>query len=304
MKKLTCLVAGVAAFGLAASAMADKVELRVVSTGAVTSVTVGNSVSVDVLIQGRVIGDGGGAAAEDGLALWGSNLNKGGAEAALLDLDPTMGDFLMTAPAGDMDNFDRNLGLTNPPGPGEASYTGYSGTLSGVNLLQLGGGQNTIGNTDPPVYPVGPVVLDVANDAWTDLATGSWTTPASGNGQVTLALAAPFANVISAPAPGAAPFPVEAATSVTVVAGLTINFGLAACANTDVDCNGTTNAGDIVVIRAPANFNLSAAAAATHRADTDRNNTVNASDIVLVRAPANFNTSTGACSCTPHPCCP
>lgn len=215
MRKLSCLAA-VAALCVATVANADTVELRIVTDGNASSANVANDAVVNVFIQGRVVGG-----TTDGLALWGANVSPSGTLA--FDLTDTSA-FLLAAPVS-MANFDRNLGLTNPPGPVPADLgvkTGYKGTASGVELLQVGGGQNTIGNTDPPAFPVGPVVDEVGNAGYEDFAVGTLTAPSAGSGTIIIGCNTAFANLLSDFAAGS-PYPVEAATSVDCVGDLTIN---------------------------------------------------------------------------------
>lgn len=215
MRKLSCLAA-VAALSVATVAKADTVELRIVTDANASSANVANDAVVNVFIQGRVVGG-----TTDGLALWGANVSPSGSLA--FDLTDTSA-FLLEAP-GSMANFDRNLGLTNPPGPVPADLgvkTGYKGTASGVELLQVGGGQNTIGNTDPPAFPVGAVVDQVGNAGFEDFAVGTLTAPSAGSGSIVIGCNTAFANLLSDFA-GGSPFAVEAATSVDCVGDLTIN---------------------------------------------------------------------------------
>ncbi len=197
--KLSKVLATAAAFGLAVPVMADTLELRVVGDGDAAMVS-GNAV-VNVYIQGRIQG-----ATDDGLALWGANLsdaNGSDITGAVLD-----------SPGGDIDQFKKNLGLTNP--------AGYGGTAIGNNLIQIGGGQNTIGNAGPTLFPVGTVATDVANGAaWVDLAVG--TLDATGqSGDIVLTLDTGFANTLAA---NTGPvFPVNAAT-VSIGGALTITGG-------------------------------------------------------------------------------
>ena len=68
-------------------------------------------------------------------------------------------------------------------------YSGTPGECEGSPCLwQLGGGQNTIGNEGPPAYPVGEVVFDVADDAWTVLAEGTLTVPGDASGTIVLSV--------------------------------------------------------------------------------------------------------------------
>ncbi|MEZ6085032.1 MAG: hypothetical protein R3E58_14110 [Phycisphaerae bacterium] len=180
--------------------MADTLELRVVGDGDAASVAGGGV--VNVYIQGRIQG-----ATDDGLALWGANLSDAGAGS----FDVTGA--VLDSPGGDIDQFKKNLGLTNP--------AGYGGTAIGGNLIQIGGGQNTIGNAGPTLFPVGTVATDVANgSAWVDLATGSIDTSAAAQ-DIVLTLDTGFANTLAA---NTGPvFPVNAAT-VSIGGALTITI--------------------------------------------------------------------------------
>ncbi len=74
-----------------------------------------------------------------------------------------------------------------------------------------------------------------------------------------------------------------------------------ACADADVDCDGSVNAVDLGIVRAPANWQLPVEQAACPRADVNGDGYVNAVDLGVIRAPANWQTSTGPCIC-PDPC--
>ncbi|GJM26342.1 MAG: hypothetical protein DHS20C16_27570 [Phycisphaerae bacterium] len=200
--KLSKVLATAAAFGLALPVMADTLELRVVTTGDADTASHG---VVPVIIQGQILG-----ATDDGLALWGANLSDAGAGG--IDVDAAMTTAL-DSPNATIDNFKKNLGLTNP--------AGYGGTAIGGNLIQIGGGQNTIGNAGPTLFPVGPVVTNVANGGWVDLATGSIDTTGELN-DVILTLDTGFANTLASDTGPV--FPVNAAT-VTIGGSLTIGGG-------------------------------------------------------------------------------
>lgn len=119
-------------------------------------------------------------AGSDGLALIGVDLAADG-----VALSPL-------APGASMSSFVRDEGLTNP--------AGYGGTESGGDLLQIGGGQNTIGySTDDPAYPnpsypIGDVVLGIGDEAAVVIAEGTVTAPSSGS--FTLTISNAFANTI------------------------------------------------------------------------------------------------------------
>ncbi|MCK4658520.1 MAG: hypothetical protein KAV82_03270 [Phycisphaerae bacterium] len=111
-----------------------------------------------------------------GLALWGGDVSFGTYPVGAA----------LTAGAG-MASFVKDAGLTNPDG--------YGGTVSGAVLLQVGGGQNTIGNDigNAP-YPIGAVVEGIAA-AEIVLATGTYT---MGADDLTIAVSECFANVLEA----------------------------------------------------------------------------------------------------------
>ena len=155
------------AFAVTTSASAGStLELRITGDGS-PSVVVFPGDSIYVAIEGRITGD-----VTGGLALWSTDLrNTGDIMVDLCD----RGWLFFDAPAGDMQMFKRDLGLTNP-GPGGASDTsGYGGTCDGAGgLLQIGGAQNTIHNTGPTLYPSGsPIAAGVGEGGWTVLAEAS-----------------------------------------------------------------------------------------------------------------------------------
>ena len=116
-----------------------------------TTVQPGGSVSYNMV--GVLSGDPG-----LGLALWGGDLRSSYS---------IPGGLPQCSPGPAMWTFVKPYGLTNP--------AGYGGTPSGYNqLLQIGGGQNTIGYVPVPGgpgYPIGPVIQDIANTPVV-LATG------------------------------------------------------------------------------------------------------------------------------------
>lgn len=106
----------------------------------------------------------------EGLALFGLDLDFDGGPLSQADTPTGL-------PIGDCDNpmihFTLPWGITNP--------AGYGGTVSGGDLIQVGGGQNTINNTkDNAPFPIGPVLPGVAQPSGcgpTTLVTGSFTAP-------------------------------------------------------------------------------------------------------------------------------
>jgi len=179
-----------------------------IKSGTVSEVTVfpGTSI-VPIRITGVLSGE-----ATDGLALWGVDVTTATVGT------PAAGNPTLDAPAGIMQGFKKNWGLTNP--------AGYGGTASGLTLLQVGGGQNTIyyhGTT--PAYPMGTVVEGVADTTEEELAWGTLNTGSLPLGtHVTVTLANGFANTLNAGQAG----PVYAVSPVAVVLGvptLTVHVG-------------------------------------------------------------------------------
>lgn len=204
---------------LATPVWASNLNVRVTSGGTAGTVTVAPSASVPYEVRG-VLSD----SASQGLALVG------------FDLDFTGGDLAQAStPAGaiscsnPMPNFVIPQGITNP--------AGFGGTVIGGNLIQVGGGQNTINNTaDNAPFPIGTVVPNVAKPgscpAGTGeiiLASGTLTAPAAA-GDYQLNLSNLFANVIKTGETGVPFWATEAAGAGTIgnliirVGGCNVNF--------------------------------------------------------------------------------
>ena len=188
MKKVLWMAA-CAALVTAVTVNAATLTLAIKSGGA-SDVTVAAGVAVPISISGVLSGP-----ATDGLALWG------------VDATNSAGTDSYDAPAGNMQAFKKNAGLTNP--------AGYGGTASGAALLQIGGGQNTINyHGTTPAYPTGTVVEAVAA-AEEALATGSLNTTGLADGDYTVTIANGFANTLNAAQAG----PVYAVSPATVALG-------------------------------------------------------------------------------------
>lgn len=187
------------------------------------------------------------AAGSMGLALVAVDLVQDTANPAFFDLPPAGG-----VPAG-MENFSRPLGVSNP-GEGGAT-TGYIGVQrsptgqSYLNLVQLGGGQNTFGSALPPEYGCGqsaPVVSGVGQAGTPQvIATGSFPAPAA-PGAYSFQLENAIANVLesagSPPVPPAV-WPVERAT--VVLTGGEFGFTVEAMLRGDLNCDGAVTADDV-----------------------------------------------------------
>jgi hypothetical protein len=282
----------------AANAGAADLEVRVVTDGDASTASGG---VVNVYIQARL--DFGAAPTSDGLALLGTNLTATpGGGAAAFDLCNTSA-FLVTAPLA-LQSFDRKDllnpgfsedGLTNPSA--SSNLSGYSGTCDGANgLLQIGGGQNTIGNTPGGApYPIGAVVTGVGNDGWVNIAEGFIDATALGSGE-TLTLAVDTSFAMTLDPGGAMPFPVSPATVIDETGSLVITVQGFPCAAADVNCSGTIDVGDIGVIANPLNFQQSSPAC--DRADVNNSGIADVGDIGVIANPLNFQTGTGdPCDC-------
>jgi hypothetical protein len=188
MKKVLVMAAcAVLVTGVAANA-AD-VALNLVDTAGNSSSTAAPG-SLTLEVKGTVTPTAG----EGGLALFGFDLE---APAGI----PLASDQATTTLA----TFVKDEGLTNP--------AGFGGTLSGNVLLQIGGGQNTIGYAGTtPSYPTGTVDPSVALTE-TVLASIVLDTSGLADGVYTIQISNEFANVIDpASQPSAPPYTVSAAT--------------------------------------------------------------------------------------------
>ncbi|MCP4593958.1 MAG: hypothetical protein GY842_24765 [bacterium] len=268
MKKVLCLAALaalVAPVGVSASDLAITI---------VPSVTEAEELDVVTYQIMGTLTDG-----EQGLGLVGFDFDANG------DFAPSA----LAAGTG-MDNFVKDDGLTNPDG--------YGGTASGNTLLQVGGGQNTIGNdVGNAPYPIGdPIDLGIANTPQ-ELATGSFTMPGA---EVTLNVTNCFANVITSDTGGPV-YPVAAVDTCVdalVVVGLDPGGSVYdcpvpgeendTCPDSDVNCDTNVNALDIAVVVSglnwfkPVNDPFQAGDADAARADVDRSGAVNALDIAPI----------------------
>lgn len=260
--------------------------IRVVdSNGFANAQAPGNGGPVEVQVQARLGGD-----SLDGLALLGFNFKNTGNRAVNL-CDRTR--FVLAAPITPVDiknHFDRNAGLTNPPGLPES---GFSGTCDGHDgLLQIGGAQNTIGNTGAPVtYPSGTVQQSVGQEYWVTFATGSIEVPPMLWSEfVRLEVDTVFAAGLNAGQVG----PVYGITPISpaeifVEGNLTIREFTTCFQAADVNCDACVNGSDILSVRAPGTWNTTGDPGWV-RADVNRDGAVNGSDILSIRAPGTWNT--------------
>lgn len=205
------------------AAMAANLNLTVRQVGGTSNITVAPNAVVNYEVVGTLTS----TVDNKGLALFGFDLDFSGPAPLTPAATPT------TVP---MNHFAIPLGISNPPGP--PPPTGYGGTVIGGNLIQCGGGQNTIKNTLATAdYPIAdPIQLNVAHSAQV-LLTGSLTAPAA-VGPYTLAILNPFANVINATTTGT-PFWKTEQAGMGSVTNLSITVGgcSAAIVSTDPPSN-------------------------------------------------------------------
>jgi len=118
-------------------------------------------------------------------------------------------------------SFVKNEGLTNP--------MGFGGTLSGATtLLQVGGGQNSIGYTGTsPAYPTGTVVAGVGLTEVTVATIVLDTSALAAPGPYTFQISNGFANLIDpASQPSAPPYTVSAANMLPGSPTYTLTIGV------------------------------------------------------------------------------
>lgn len=177
-----------------------------------------------------------------GLALLAVDLAQDNANPAFLDIPPA--DFVPAA----MANFSRPAGICNE---GESNpTTGYTGVQRGTagrrNLVQIGGAQNTFGQTLPPSTGVAQnavVTPGVGQSGATLLASGSFLAPAT-SGAYTFRLQNVITNVLTGVNAPPAFSPVTAAPNIDT-SGATISFSVAPCNACDTNCSGGNNGADI-----------------------------------------------------------
>jgi hypothetical protein len=221
MKRFIALALAIGFGG--ASAWASNLNVSVKS-GGLNAVTVLPNTVVNFQVEGILSDD-----LNEGLALVGFDLHFTGGALASDTIAVPVGAIACGNP---MPAFVKPDGITNP------DPAGYRGTLISGDLVQVGGGQNTIKNSvDNPAcapncapFPIGAVLTGVAQPAVCGtavIATGSLTAPAA-NGSYQLQVLNLFANVIKDGETGATFFATVAAGQGTNTP-LTINVNVAPC---------------------------------------------------------------------------
>jgi hypothetical protein len=164
----------------------------------------------------------------DGLALVAADLVQDGGNPEALDI-PMGSEASIVAP---MDQFSRSLGISNP-GEGGAS-TGYvgvqRGTAGAMNLIQMGGAQNTFGAAGSSIGTDANVEAGVALGSKQLVVSGSFAAPTTA-GTYTFSLANGIANVLTVQDPDPTPpafWPVVSAATVDIATNGSFSFTVGA----------------------------------------------------------------------------
>ncbi|MBU0637657.1 MAG: hypothetical protein KKB50_02240 [Planctomycetes bacterium] len=177
----------------------------------------------------------------EGLALIAIDLVQDAGNASFFDLPPAD-----EVPTG-MTNFSRPAGISNP---GEGAPTGYIGVQRGtagqMNLVQIGGGQNTFGEALPPGTGVGEsanIVGAVGQGGSPQvIASGTFSAPQT-PGIHTFRLENALANVLTVINPLPDFSPVQSVTVTFAPQSITFtvwDYGIG-----DLNCDGAVNGFDI-----------------------------------------------------------
>ncbi len=161
--------------------------------------------------------------------------------------NPAMFDIPMADAASipaEMVGFDRPGGITNPgEGGADSGYIGVQrGTPGAMNLVQIGGAQNTFGQAGTS-FGTDPYVEGGIGQSGSQLVvSGSFTAPAA-EGTYTFEIANALANVITTLNSPPDYSPVEPATVET--AGAAFSFDIGSRCGGDSNCDGYVNFDDI-----------------------------------------------------------
>ncbi len=248
--KASVTLATVAVLALAAFASAQTVTVTLESSANGQTVQAGDT--IDWTISVSVSAD------NEGLALISTDLVQADANPELFDVPVAA-----SAPA-EMDNFRRPAGITNPGETDPADgYTGMQrGAENAMNLVQIGGAQNTFGATLPAGTGMAQnanVVPDVGQPGPQIVAQGSFPAPAT-EGDYTFSLQNTIANVLTAINTPPDFSPVAAATiegQDTATISFTVSAPPEGCKG-DSNCDGNVNWRDIDFFVAAQNDNVSA----------------------------------------------
>jgi len=185
MKRTLSVLAAMAMGGSVVSAADLNLSVQ---SGGLNAITVGPGDPVNYEIFGTLST----AVDNEGLALFGLNLTFDGGPLSAADIPA-----LPSGVGNEMASFVRNEGITNPDSPCPPAC-GFGGTIIAGELVQIGGGQNTIKNTalNAP-FPIGGVFTLLGHTPLV-LVSGSLTAPASaGVYHLVIPADSVFANVIT-----------------------------------------------------------------------------------------------------------
>ena len=234
---LRCLSTALALAAVVSLAGAQTVTVTLDSPQAGTAVAPGTTIEWSVVATVST-GD------NQGLALLICDLVQDAGNPAFIDIpqaDPGSID-------ATMQNFDRPAGITNPGENGAASgYVGVQrGTAGQMNLIQLGGAQNTFGQAMPSGTGLAEnanVIGGVGQSGPQVIVSGSFTAPAA-CGSYTFSLANVLANVLTQVNSPPAFSPVVAATVDTSGASFTVSVSLLG----DINGDGTVDLADLSIM--------------------------------------------------------
>lgn len=210
-----------------------------------------------------------------GLALLVVDLVQDASNPAYLEIPPASG-----VPAA-MANFSRPAGITNPPETNP--ITGYTGVQRGVaghmDLIQIGGAQNTFGVARPPgsgAAESATVVGGVGQSGAEVLASGSFAAPCDA-GSYTFRLSSALANVVTQ---------LNGPPSITLVGAATTALSTASISFTitggslpgDADGNGSVDQDDLDLVL----FYFGASVPPGTNGDVDGNGLVDQDDLDAV----------------------
>lgn len=207
------------------------------------------------------------SAGNQGLALVSTGLSQDAVNPEKFDLPPADG--VPTA----MANFSRPEGISNP-GEGGAT-TGYIGVQRGtageMNLVQIGGGQNTFGAPGQSMGTNPNVVAAVGLDQDVLVAAGSFSTPGT-FGSYTLRIENAIANVLLEVNTPPEFSPVTSATVTYVADSITFSVPIIG----DVDGDGDVDLSDLATLLA--NYGMTSGATWAD-GDTDGDGDVDLADL-------------------------
>lgn len=205
-----------------ATVQATDLHVRVETSDGMSVANVGPGDTVNYQVLGILSDD-----LNEGLALIGFDLIFDGGDLTQAN-NPISTDVVTCM--NPMSNFVRLNGITNPDG--------FGGTVINGDLIQCGGGQNTIRNdANNAAFPVGIPTLGVAQPSVCGeavLLTGSLTAPLTdGPYLLSIPVSSGFANVIKETESLINVFLATESANVVVIANLVINVSSPACGITD-----------------------------------------------------------------------